>query len=51
MTVKDLKIILDSYDDNAEVVVVNWSNGETSDITVGGDDEDEGSRFCRIGFD
>ena len=51
MTVKDLKNILNDYDDNAEVIGVNWSNGNTFDITVGGDDEDEGSDFCRIGFD
>ena len=51
MTVKDLKNILNDYDDNAEVIGVDWSNGNTFDITVGGDDEDESSDFCRIGFD
>ena len=51
MTVKDLKTMLDDYEDNAEVIGVSWSDGKTFEITVGGDDEDEGSRLCRIGFE
>lgn len=51
MKVKDLKSILESYDDNAEVLVVDWSTGRTFSPTVGGDDDDEGTEFCRIGID
>lgn len=51
MFVKELKKILESYDDDAEVIGVDWSNGNTFDINVGGDDDDEGSKYCRIGFD
>lgn len=51
MKVKDLKSILESYDDNAEVLVVDWSTGRTFSLTVGGDDDDEGTEFCRIGID
>ena len=51
MKVKDLKIILDDYDDNAEVVIVDWSNGNTFIPTVGSDDIDEGDAYCRIGID
>ena len=39
MFVKELKKILEEYDDDAEV------------IGVEGDDDDEGSKYCRIGFD
>ena len=51
MFVKELKKILEEYDDDAEVIGVDWSNGNTFDINVGGDDDDEGSKYCRIGFD
>ena len=51
MKVKDLKQLLDDYDDDAEVIGVKWSNGATFDIAVGSDDEDEGSDFCSIGFE
>ena len=51
LTVKDLKIILDDYDDDAEVVIVDWSNGNMFIPTVGSDDIDEGNVYCRIGFD
>lgn len=51
MNVQGLKDILKGYDDEAEVIGVNWSNGETFDITVGSDDEDEITKFCRIGFE
>ena len=50
MKVKDLLADLESYDANAEVVVVNWSNGATFEPTIGSDDEDEGSAYCRIGI-
>ena len=50
MKVKDLKKELANYDDNAEVIIVDWSNGNTYEPTIGGDDEDEGSEYCRIGF-
>lgn len=50
MTVKELREALNEYDDNAEVIVVNWSNGYTYDVTIGGDDEDEGTAYCRLGL-
>ena len=50
MTVAELKNELKEYNDNAEVVGIDWSTGETFDITVGGDDEDEYTEYCRIGI-
>lgn len=50
MKVKDLKAELENYNDDAEVVVIDWSTGNTFDATVGGDDEDEGEAYCRIGI-
>lgn len=50
MKVKELKEMLREYDDNAEVVIVDWSNGHTYEPTVGGDDDDEGSSYCSIGI-
>lgn len=50
MTVKELKTVLDNYDDDAQVVVVDWSNGRTYSPTIGGDDADEGTKYCRIGM-
>lgn len=50
MTVGELAEKLSEYDDEAEVVIVDWSNGRTFDLSVGGDDEDEGSLYCRIGI-
>ena len=50
MKVKDLKEDLSKYDDNAEVVVVDWANGVEFTPSIGSDDEDEGSKFCRIGI-
>ena len=50
MTVKDLKSILEDYDDNAEVVVVDWSSGKEYFPTIGCDDSDEGTAYCRIGM-
>jgi len=50
MTVADLRDELENYDKDAEVVIVDWSNGETFDVTVGSDDEDEGTAFCRLGM-
>lgn len=51
MTVKELKEELERYDDNAEVIIVDWSIGLGYSPTVGGDDLDEGTRYCRIGFE
>lgn len=51
MTVKQLKKVLEDYDDNAEVIGVDWSNGKEYEITVGSDDEDEGIDYCRIGIE
>ena len=51
MTVKDLKEMLKDYDDNAEVIGVDWSNGEEFDISIGSDDDDEYSKYCRIGIE
>ncbi len=50
MTVKELREQLEEYDDNATVVVVDWTNGSEYEPTVGGDDEDEYTEKCRIGF-
>ena len=50
MTVKQLKEALEDYDDEAEVVVVDWANGEEFEPTVGSDDEDEYTDYCRIGI-
>lgn len=50
MTVSELKEALENYDDNAKVVVVDWLNGRTFEPAVGGDDEDEGTAYCRIGI-
>lgn len=50
MTVKELREQLNNYSDNAEVIVVDWTNGREYSPTVGGDDEDEGTEKCRIEF-
>lgn len=51
MTVSELiEVLKNEYDGDAEVVVVDWSTGRTYDISVGGDDLDEGTAFCRIGL-
>lgn len=50
MKVKDLRAMLEDYNDDAEVVIVDWSSGNAFEPTIGGDDEDEGEKFCRIGF-
>ena len=50
MTVKELKEMLKKYNDNAEVLVVNWTNGNEYKPTIGGDDKDEYTDKCRIGF-
>ena len=50
MTVKELKEELKNYNDDAKVIVVDWTNGYEYEPTIGGDDEDEGKEFCRIGF-
>ncbi len=51
MTVKDLKEELKKYDDNARVIIVDWSIGLGFEPTVGSDEADEGAVYCRIGFD
>lgn len=51
MVVKDLKNILENYNDDAKVIIVDWSTGQEYTPTVGGDDENEGTDFCRIGID
>ena len=51
MTVKALKDILADYNDDAEVVVVDFSNGREFDFAVG--DDDNGSEYtktCTIGL-
>lgn len=50
MTVKEFKEQLEAYNEDAEVVVVDWANGTEYDPTIGGDDEDEFTEKCRIGF-
>lgn len=50
MKAKDLIEELKHYDPNAKVVVVDWSNGTSYEPTIGSDDEDEGTAFCRIGI-
>ena len=50
MTVKQLKEALEDYDDESEVVIVDWSNGKEFEPTVGSDDEDEYTNYCRIGI-
>lgn len=50
MTVKELKACLQDYNDNAEVIVVDWSNGNVYEPSVESDDEDEYTNYCRIGM-
>ena len=50
MTVLELKEALESYENAAKVIVVNWENGRTFEPSVGSDDEDEGEQYCRIGI-
>lgn len=50
MIVKDLLEELTKYDKNAEVVVVDWATGRQFVPTIGSDDEDEGSKYCRLGI-
>lgn len=50
VTVKEFKEQLEAYNEDAEVVVVDWANGTEYDPTIGGDDEDEFTEKCRIGF-
>ena len=51
MTVKELREMLESYNENAQVIIVDWSNGREYDSSIGSDDEDEGINYCRIGID
>lgn len=50
MKVHDLKKALDNYEDDAEVIIVDWSTGREMEPSIGSDDEDEGSEYCRIGI-
>lgn len=51
MKVRDLRRELRYYSDDAEVVIVDWSNGIVFSPSIGSDDPDEGEAFCRIGID
>lgn len=51
MTVQELRKELEVYDDSAIVIVVDWNNGREYIPTVGGDDPDEYTTYCRIGLD
>ena len=51
MTVKDLREELEQYDDTAEVVIVDWSNGREYDLSIGSDEQDEFTEYCRIGLE
>lgn len=48
--VKDLMEMLKDYNPDAKVVICDWSNGRTYEPTIGSDDEDEGTEYCRIGL-
>ncbi len=58
MTVKDLKQELEKYKDDAEVILVDGSSGETFTPVIGSDDEEEGyldndidgDTYCSICF-
>lgn len=50
MKVRELKEELAAYDENAEVVLVDWATGRQFTPTIGSDDENEGSEYCRIGM-
>ena len=52
MKIKDLiDILSNDYNENAEVIIVDWSNGKEYFPTIGSDDEDEGIKYCRIGIE
>ena len=51
MTVADLKHMLNEYPDDAEIRVVDFTNGRTYDLSVGSDDEDEGETACTFSFE
>lgn len=50
MIVKELREELERYDDNAEVIIVDWSKGSEYSLSIGSDDADEGSKYCRLGI-
>lgn len=52
MTVKELKSMLEQYDENAEVVLLGRINGCKIEFEpeVGSDEPGEGSDYCRICF-
>lgn len=51
MTVKDLREELEQYNDAAEVVIVDWSNGREHSLSIGSDEQDEFTEYCRIGLE
>ena len=51
MTVIELKATLDDYDDNAEIVVVDFTNGRKYDLFIGSDDDGEGTETCTFSFE
>ena len=51
MTVIELKTTLDDYDDNAEIVVVDFTNGRKYDLFIGSDDDGEGTETCTFSFE
>ena len=50
MKVNEFKKLLEGYNDDAEVIGVDYTNGNEFDVTVGSDDEDEGDKYCIISF-
>ena len=46
MTVNELK----KYNDDAQILIVDWTTGAEFEPTIGSDDLDEGNFYCRIGF-
>ena len=49
MKVNDLIKMLEDYNGDADVIFVEWDTGRTYDITVGSDDDDEGTKYCSLG--
>lgn len=51
MTVKELKRILDGYNEDAIVIGVDWTNGDEFNVGIDSDDEDEFTKYCRISLE
>ena len=45
MTVKELKEIINDYNEEAKVIIVDWSTGREYNFSIVGDDEDEGEKY------